>query len=101
MTELSDDPRDKLRACLNHDRPDVDDDLGLVYRDACGAWFARLTQGERWRLAMVLAAYDRGSEADAEQLAAVLPPAPKFPLQGLTPGSARARAGFHLRLAGA
>jgi len=39
-----------------------------------------LTEGERWRLAMVLAAYERGAEADAEQLATALPPAPAFPL---------------------
>jgi hypothetical protein len=80
MTALSDNPRDKLQAALNHSAPDPDDDLGVEYRDACAVWFSRLTQGERWRLAMVLAAYERGSEADAEQLAAVLPPAPRFPL---------------------
>ena len=80
MTALSDDPRDKLQAVLNHDRPDPDDDLGAVYRETCAAWFARLSEGERWRLATVLAAYERGAEADAEQLAAALPPAPKFPL---------------------
>ena len=80
MIELSDDPRDKLQAVLNHDRPDPDDDLGFVYREACGAWFSRLTEGEKWRLAMVRAAYERGSEGDAEQLAAALPAAPKFPL---------------------
>jgi hypothetical protein len=80
MTDLSNDSHDKLRAALNHSAPDSDDDLGVEYRDACAVWFSRLTQGERWRLAMVLAAYKRGSEADAEQLAAVLPPAPRFPL---------------------
>ena len=36
----------------------------------------QLIEGERGRLAMVIAAYERGSEADAEQLAAALPPAP-------------------------
>jgi len=59
--------------------PDPDDALGLEYR-ACAVWFSRLTQGERWRLVMVLAAHERGAEADAEQLASALPPAPKFPL---------------------
>jgi hypothetical protein len=40
----------------------------------------RLSEGERWRLAIVLAAYERGAEADAQQLASQLPPAPRFPL---------------------
>jgi len=80
MTDLSDDPRDKLQAVLNHGRPGPDDDLGPVYREACGAWFARLTEGEHWRPAMVLVAYERGAEADAEQIAAALPPAPRYPL---------------------
>ena len=80
MTDLSDDPRDKLQAALNHAAPDPDDELGAEYRDACAQWFAGLTQGERWRLAMVVAAYERGSEADAEQLAVALPPAPVCPL---------------------
>src|SRR5580765_7936616 len=70
MSNLSDDPRDKLQAVLNHDRPDPDDDLDVACRDACGQRFSRLTQGERWPLATVRAAYERGSEADAEQLAA-------------------------------
>jgi hypothetical protein len=37
-------------------------------------------RGERGRLAMVIAAYERGAEADAEQLAEALPPATVFPL---------------------
>ena len=80
MTDLSDTAADKLQAALNHASPDPDDVLGLEYRDACAVWFSGLTQGERWRLAMVLAAHERGAEADAEQLASALPPAPKFPL---------------------
>jgi hypothetical protein len=80
MIDLSDDPRDKLQAALNHAYPDIGNDLGQPYRTACQHWFDRLTEGERWRLAMVLAAYERGAEADAEQLASALPPAPKFPL---------------------
>jgi hypothetical protein len=80
MTDLSDDPHDKLYAALNHAAPDPDDDLDVEYRDACAVWFSRLTQGERWRLAMVLAAHERGAEVDAEQLATALPPAPRCPL---------------------
>ena len=79
-TQLSDDPADKLHAVLNHAYPDADNDLGLTYRTACQHWFDRLTEGERWRLAMVLAPYERGAAADAEQLASALPLAPVFPL---------------------
>jgi hypothetical protein len=78
--KLSDDPADKLHAALNHAYPDADGDLGRAYRTACEHWFAQLTEGERWRLATVLAAYERGAKADAQQLASVLPPAPVFPL---------------------
>ncbi len=44
-TNLSDNPRDKLKAALNHDRPD--NDLGADYREACAAWFAGLSERER------------------------------------------------------
>jgi hypothetical protein len=74
------DPRDKLHASLNYASPDADDDLGPTYRTACEHWFAQLTEGERWRLATGLAAYERRAEADAQQLASVLPPAPVSPL---------------------
>ena len=76
---LSDTAADKLQAALNHAAADPNDELGAEYRDACAAWVSRLTQGERWRLAMVIAAYERGAAADAEQLAVALPPAPVFP----------------------
>jgi hypothetical protein len=72
-------PADKLQAVLNYAAPDPDDELGAEYRDASAAWFARLTHGEHWRIAMVLAAYERGAEADAKRLASALPPAPKCP----------------------
>jgi hypothetical protein len=45
MSDQSSDPRDKLKAVLNYDRPDPDDDLGVVYRDACGAWFGGWREG--------------------------------------------------------
>ena len=81
MIDLSDAAADKLQAALNHAAANPADDLGAEYRDACAAWFARLSEGERWRLATVLAAHERGAEADAEQLASQLPPAPRFPLE--------------------
>jgi hypothetical protein len=80
MTDLSDDPRSKVQAALVHAAADPDDDLGGHYRAACRAWYARLTQGEKWRVVTMLAAYERGAKADAEQLAAALPPALRFPL---------------------
>jgi len=76
MSDLSDDPTGKLQAAINHDWPDHDDDPGEPY---C-AWFARLSEGERWRLARARAAFERCAEAKAEQLAAALPPAPVFPV---------------------
>jgi hypothetical protein len=62
MSELSNAPSDKLQAALDHDRPDPDDDFGVAYQTACQHWFDRLTEGERSRLATVLAAYERGAE---------------------------------------
>ena len=77
---LSDDPADKLQAVLNHDYDDPDSDLGKPYRAACREWFNALSEGERWRLAKVRRAHDDGRIGDAEQLAGVLPPAPRCPL---------------------
>jgi hypothetical protein len=45
--QLSDNPRDKLQAALNHDRPD--NDLGADYREACAAWFAGLSERGHWK----------------------------------------------------
>ena len=79
MTDLSG-AADKLRAVLNHAAANPDDDLGGSYRAACRAWFARLTEGEQWIVAAVAKAHAEGREADAEQIAAKLPPAPRCPL---------------------
>ena len=78
VSEMSDDPRDKLRAVLNHDRPDPDDDLGVAYRDACGQWFAALAGADRLLAARVLEVYADGNEAKAEWLSSALPSAPRF-----------------------
>lgn len=80
MVDLSNAPADKLQASLSHAAADPDDDLGGAYRAACRAWYGRLTEGERWIAAKVLSAYEKGSEANAEEIAAQLPPAPRFPL---------------------
>ena len=79
--QLSDDPRDKLQALLNHDWPDPDDDLEAAYRQAIAGWFAGLSGHDRMMAAWVVEVYDDGrKEAQAERVAAQLPPAPVFPL---------------------
>ena len=80
MTELSDDPRDKLQAVLHHAAPDPDDNVSADYRDACGKWFAGLSGAHRSVAERILEVYGDGNETKAEWLAATLPPAPKFPL---------------------
>jgi hypothetical protein len=80
MTELSDDPRDKLHAALNHAYPDADEDLGPAYRTACQLWFDQLTEGERWITVTATVAYEKGDEDRAREIASQLPPAPVFPL---------------------
>jgi hypothetical protein len=76
---LSDNPRDKLQAALNHDRPD--NDLGADYREACAAWFAGLSERERGSVARAEEAFDLGNKSTAEEIASGLPPAPVFPLR--------------------
>jgi len=79
MTALSDDPRDKLAAAVNHAYDDADDDLGPTYRAACRQWFLRLTEGERWIAVRVAAAFEKGDEDKAAEIASQVPPAPRLP----------------------
>ena len=76
--EMSEDPRDKLRAALNHAYPGTDDDLGRPYRAACQHWFDQLTEDKRW--ATVSATVEKGLKDKAVEIASQLPPAPKCPL---------------------
>ena len=78
MTELSDEATDKLQAALNYVA--ASERLGADYQTACRAWFARLTEGERWRVAVVLMAHENGEAERAESIASRLPPAPRCPL---------------------
>jgi hypothetical protein len=78
--EMSDDPRDKLRAALNHAYPGTDDDLGRPYRAACQHWFDQLTEDERWATVSATVAYEKGRKDKAVEIASQLPPAPKCPL---------------------
>ncbi len=80
MTELSDDPRDKLQAALNHDRPDPDNRLGAHYRQAVAVWFAGLSDRELGCVGRAEVAFDAGNESAAEEIASGLPPAPRYPL---------------------
>jgi hypothetical protein len=77
---LSTDARDKLHAAINWDRTRPDTVLSAEYREACLAWFTSLCEADRWRVAMVHQAHDKGRHGDAEQMAAALPPAPRCPL---------------------
>jgi len=78
--EMSDDPRDKLRAALNHAYPGTDDDLGRPYRAACQHWFVQLSEDERWATVSATVAYEKGLKDKAVEIASQLPPAPKCPL---------------------
>jgi hypothetical protein len=78
--EMSDDPRDKLRAALNHAYPGTDDDLGRPYRAACQHWFDQLTEDERWATVSATVAYEKGQKDQAVEIASQLPRAPKCPL---------------------
>ncbi len=78
--QLSDDPRDKFQAVLNHSWPDDDDDLGADYRAACAAWFASLSEHDKAIAERVIEVYSDGNQERAERIASQLPPAPVFPL---------------------
>src|SRR4030095_10679690 len=43
----SDDPHDKLKACLNHGWPDPDEDFSPDYLAACKRWFEALSPRAR------------------------------------------------------
>jgi len=75
VTELSNDPRDKLRAAIHHIAPDADDDLGEVYHEACRQWIAEVTEGERDIVATALLAYGGNGKGDVRKMLSQLPPA--------------------------
>ena len=80
--ELSDHPADKLQAALNHGWPDPDRDFPPDYLDACTRWFDALSPRARHAAIAAIAAYGRGDEVAAAELAGVLPPAPVPPPGG-------------------
>jgi hypothetical protein len=75
--ELSDDSRDKLRAAVNHDRPDPGDGLGADYRQAVAEWFAGLSERDRGCVGRAEETFYAGHESVAQEIASGLPPAPK------------------------
>jgi hypothetical protein len=79
-TPMPDRSESKLQALLNHDRSGRDG-LGASYRGACKAWFARLTDREKEIAREAAKAFAGGQETRAEQIAAALPWAPRFPLE--------------------
>jgi hypothetical protein len=71
---------DKLQAALNHDWADPDKDLADTYLQRCRRWYAGLRVDQREIVELVRKLFGEGKEAEAERLADVLPPAPRFPL---------------------
>jgi hypothetical protein len=76
----SDDPRDELRAALNHDHPDADQDLSAEYLAACREWHDAMASRDKAMAAATRDAFDKGNKKSAELIAVVLAPAPRFPL---------------------
>lgn len=78
MTEPND-PGDKLQAALIHDLPSPDKDFPASYLAWCREWYAALSSIDKSVVAIARATFEEGKEAEAEKIAAVLPPAPMFP----------------------
>jgi hypothetical protein len=76
MADLSDNPRDKLLAALNHGGTSI----SAEYREACGKWCAGLSEPDKSIVARISEVYGDGNEAKAEWLALQVPPAPVFPV---------------------
>ena len=74
--QLSDHPADKLQAALNYGWPDPDRDFPPDYLEACARWFDALSPRARHAAVAAIAAYGRGDEIAAAELAGILPPAP-------------------------
>lgn len=78
---LSNNPADKLFACLNYPviKASADYVRAPFYFDACRAWYDSLSWEHRGIVAMVISAYTDGDRIVAERIAADLPPAPRCP----------------------
>jgi hypothetical protein len=71
---------DKLQAALHRDPRLPNSDLGQDYRDACAAWFAGLSEQDKSVAKAAADTYRNGYQMRAKQIAAALPPAPRYPL---------------------
>jgi hypothetical protein len=78
--KLSDGAAHKLHAALYHEWPSSDGVFLPEYREALQLWFAALSKSDRKMATMARAAFDRGDDAEAQNAAAALPPAPVCPL---------------------
>ena len=80
--KLSDLSVDKMQAILGYDCSDPDSELGPpAYRAACKAWFEALSDENITIVQLAAEAFEDGDPARAERIAALLPPAPKYPLE--------------------
>jgi hypothetical protein len=77
---ISNDVRDKMQAAMLHDWPDAEKRFPPRYVEACGRWFAALSEADSVIAVAVRTAFDRGDEKQARKIAAALPPAPRRPL---------------------
>ena len=77
-SKASEDAADKLQAALHYDRRDAGPDAD--YRQACAEWFNALADADKSIAKNAAAVYRNGFPMRALQIAAALPPAPKFPL---------------------
>jgi hypothetical protein len=71
---------DKLHAALHRDPRFPDSDLGQDYCNACVAWFAGLSDQDKAVAKTAADTYRSGYQMRAKQIAAALPPAPRYPL---------------------
>ena len=79
VAELSDDVADKLQAIRNHESDDRGGGFGENYLQAAAAWFASLSDRDKAMADKADSAFAFGDELRAEEIAAPLPPAPRFP----------------------
>jgi hypothetical protein len=78
---LSNNPADKLFACLNYPviKASTDYVSAPSYFDACRAWYDGLSWEDRGIVALVISTYTDRNEIVAERIAADLRPAPRCP----------------------
>jgi hypothetical protein len=81
----SNDPADKLYACLNYrtgrgNKDDADYLKAPLYYDACWEWAEHLSEDQQDYVTYVIDAFTNWGDEYAKRWAAKLPPAPRCPL---------------------